>query len=62
MTISSTIRTSSSGGVLQCAAWSSSRHVTPCSAAQIASALLTWAVVLLAPASLIIALIARPLA
>jgi putative peptidoglycan lipid II flippase len=31
-------------------------------AAQIASALLTWAVVLLAPASLIIALIARPLA
>src|SRR5262249_55588216 len=29
---------------------------------QIASALLTWAVVLLAPASLIIALIARPLA
>jgi peptidoglycan biosynthesis protein MviN/MurJ (putative lipid II flippase) len=31
-------------------------------AAQIASALLTWAVVLLAPASLIIALLARPLA
>jgi peptidoglycan biosynthesis protein MviN/MurJ (putative lipid II flippase) len=31
-------------------------------AAQIASALLTWAVVLLAPASLIVALIARPLA
>ena len=36
--------------------------VADAEAAQIASALLTWAVVLLAPASLIIALIARPLA
>ena len=36
--------------------------VADAEAAQIASALLTWAVVLLAPASLIIALVARPLA
>jgi putative peptidoglycan lipid II flippase len=39
-----------------------SSPVADAEAAQIASALLTWAVVLLAPASLIIALIARPLA
>jgi putative peptidoglycan lipid II flippase len=39
----------------------SARHGADADAAQIASALLTWTVVLLAPASVIVALVARPL-
>jgi peptidoglycan biosynthesis protein MviN/MurJ (putative lipid II flippase) len=54
-------KTPGAGTAGQRAVTGSARHGADVEAAQIASALLTWTVVLLAPASLIIALVAHPL-
>jgi putative peptidoglycan lipid II flippase len=60
-TIPARAETPGAGTAGQRAVTGSARHGADADAAQIASALLTWTVVLLAPASVIVALVAHPL-
>ena len=60
-TIPAGAETPGAGTAGQRAVTGSARHGADADAAQIASALLTWTVVLLAPASVIVALVAHPL-